>query len=219
GSGGAMAGSGGAMAGSGGAAAGSGGAAAGSGGSAGQTTATGCAKLTVPYSVASQVGTFGALSLNGVFDLTNATIDTKIYVATQGSAAVLQYLLEWTNAASVTCTAYVGYTSIPAILSSGFGTYTLMINTTSVPATTNGYCNGVETPLDRTKIKSIGIQLTGSPTATPATSTVWLDSITVSGANPTLAAPITFDSAAPFTVYTYNGPTPPATAVWQATCP
>jgi hypothetical protein len=165
------------------------------------------------------VGSYGALSLGGVYDFTAATISSRIYVEQKGSAQSLQYLIEWANPAGVTCTAYVGQVDIPAVLTSGFGTYALTINTSGIPANTNGYCGGTPTTLDRTKIKSIGIQFNGSATATPATAIVWLDSITITGAIPDTLAAFTFDTTAPFTVYTYNGPTPAATVVWQAAYP
>ena len=228
GAGGSTAGAGGAAAGSGGtggAAAGSGGAAAGSGGSG--PSATGCSKLTAPFATASTSSTTVQsgydLKFGTTANLTAATISSSIYVGAAGSATNMQYYVVSTIG-GVSCTAYAAYIGV-AGFTSGFAAATLNVaSMLADPAATPpvtaavAYCaNSTQVPFDGLTVTGIGLNVING-TGTPATTTVWLDSVTITGANPAIAAYPFSTSPTPFTVAGYPTITGAAVA-WQATCP
>ena len=228
GAGGSTAGAGGSTAGSGGtggAAAGSGGAAAGSGGSG--PSATGCSKLTAPFATASTssatVQSGYDLKFGTTANLTAATISSSIYVGAAGSATNLQYYVVSTIG-GLSCTAYAPYIGV-AGFTSGFAAATLNVSSMlAAPAATPpvtaaiAYCaNNTQVPFDGLTVTGIGLSVING-TGTPATTTVWLDSVTITGANPAIAAYPFSTSPTPFTVAGYPTITGAAVA-WQATCP
>jgi hypothetical protein len=162
-------------------------------------------------------------SLGGATNLTAATISTKLYLGPLGSAANLQYMLVGTIGTK-TCTAYVGYTSSFSSYTSTFANYSLNVSTIpgigSTAGSTTAYCSdGTTATFDALQITSIGYQIGAGSTAPFATTTAWLDSITITGSTPTVT-PMTFDTTTPFTIQTYSGgPIGTATATYAATCP
>jgi len=197
----------------------------------------GVTKFTAPYTTNGQSANY-LINLGGTYDLSAATIASQLYVQTQGSAAQFQYLLQFTYTppcggggaggtsggggaggcgnASMTCTAFVNWTNIGAPYTTGFSTYSLNVGTLGA---TTGYCSSGTAPLDKTKITSIGIQLNGATSGPYTTSTVWADSLTVTGASPNIAA-YSFDTSTPFAVGSIGGGlSNTATVTWQATYP
>jgi len=163
-------------------------------------------------------------TLPGATNFTGATLNTRLYVAPLGSAANLQYMLVGTIGGK-SCTAYVGYTSSFTSYTSAFATYSLNVSTIPGVGSVSGtaptaYCSdGTTATFDGLLITAVGYQLGDGTSTTFNTSTAYLDSLTITGASPTVSA-YNFDSTTPFTIQTYtNGPIATATASWVATCP
>ena len=177
----------------------------------------------MPFTAATQNANF-ILDLGGAFDLTNATIATSIYFAPLGSGNVLQYVLQFVSTAAgatsgQTCSAFVNYQGISSGYTTAFSSYSLVINTTTVPTNTVGYCAGGSTPLERNHITAVGLQISESDSApTAATTVAWADSLTITGSSPTIA-PYAFTTAANFVVQSLGSGLATASVTWQAGYP
>lgn len=167
-------------------------------------------------------------NLPGATNLAAATINTKLYINPVGSAAGtgnLQYMLVGTIGTK-SCTAYLGWTNTFTPYTSAFGTYSLNVSTLpgvngNTGTAPTAYCSdGTQAPFDGLAITAIGYQIQDGTAVTPfSTSTLWVDSISITGSTPAVAS-MTFDTSTTFAIQTYNnGPLSTATVAWTATCP
>jgi len=196
---------------------GSAGAAAGAGG--GTTTATGCAKLSVPIDAATDTSHF-VISLTSLADLSSAVITMRVYVQAGVGGQFFSYIQDGSYH-------FFGMTAHPTLQSMS-GTWTNVVwNAGAQP-------DSESTNIVKTSVKRIGIEINGTAATTWSNPTVvYVDSITVATPTVNLSFPLDAMSAISTTptntdvagqvMWLNNGSSDTkatgVTIAWQATCP
>jgi hypothetical protein len=183
----------------------------GAGGSGGSTSATGCAKLSVPLDATGDRSHF-VISLTNTQDLTTGTISLRFYVQAGAAGSILPYVQDPNFA-------FLGRP--PADLTTFSGWSTITWDVAAEPTTGN---------ITKNSIKRIGIEITANPAASGWSNptVVYLDSVRVKMATFAFDSSDNISTLASTTdqgnqVLWFNNNASDSTATgaltWQATCP
>jgi hypothetical protein len=184
----------------------------GNGGSGGSTSATGCAKLSVPMDAAGDKSHF-LITLSSNEDLTAGTISVRFYVQAGAAGSILPYVQDPNYA-------FFGRPAADLSSFSGWSTINWDVGAQAVGSNN----------INKSTIKRVGVEITAYPASTGWSNPtiVYLDSITVKTTSFTFDATASVSTTSSSSdqsgqVLWFNSGSSDSTATgvpsWQATCP